>query len=60
MFVEQWLSTRNHLPALVGAGAAVLCLVLFGPNRFLIPTMILIAAILMMLRKTEREEENNG
>ena len=60
IFVEQWLSTRNHLPALVGAGAAVLCLVLFGPNRFLIPTMILIAAILMMLRKTEREEENNG
>lgn len=60
IFVEQWLSTKNHLPALVGVGAAVLCLVFFGSDRFLIPTMILIAAILMMLRKTGKEEETNA
>ena len=60
IFVEQWLSTNNHLPALVGVGAAVFCLVFFGSDRFLIPTMILIAAILMMLRKTGKEEETNA
>lgn len=56
IFVEQWLSTKNHLPALVGVGSAVLCLVIFGAENFLIPTMILIAAILMMLQKTGKEE----
>ena len=56
IFVEQWLSTKNHLPALVGVGSAVLCLVIFGAENFLIPTMILIAAILMMLQKAGKEE----
>ena len=56
IFVEQWLSTKNHLPALVGVGSAVLCLVIFGAVNFLIPTMILISAILIMLQKTGKEE----
>lgn len=60
IFVEQWLSTKNHLPALVGVGSALICLVLFGADRFLIPTMILIAAILMLLRKTGKEEKDNA
>lgn len=55
IFVEQWLSTKNHLPALVGVGSAAACLAVFGADKFLIPTMILIAAILMMLRKTGKE-----
>ena len=55
IFVEQWLSTKNHFPALVGVGAAVLCLVIFGANQFLIPTMILIAAILVIARKDGTE-----
>lgn len=48
IFVEQWLSTKNHLPALVGVASAVACLLIFGADNFLIPTMILIAAILVM------------
>lgn len=55
IFVEQWLSTKEHLPALVGVGAALICLVIFGPDRFLIPTMILIAATLMLLPKGRKE-----
>lgn len=55
IFVEQWLSTRDHLPALVGVIAALVCLVIFGPDQFLIPTMILIAATLMLLPKRRKE-----
>lgn len=55
IFVEQWLSTKEHLPALVGVGAALICLVIFGPDRFLIPTIILIAATLMLLPKGRKE-----
>lgn len=55
IFVEQWLSTKHHFPAMVGVVSAVVCLIIFGADSFLIPTMILIAAILVMARKTGTE-----
>ena len=58
IFVEQWLTTKNHFPALVGVISTVLCLILFGADNFLIPTMILIAAILILHQKTGKEEAN--
>lgn len=58
VFVEQWLSSKNHLPALVGVICAAVCLVLFGADNFLIPTMILIAAILAMLQKVKKEAQD--
>lgn len=58
IFVEQWLSSKNHLPAIVGVASAVLCLLVFGADTFLIPTMILIAVILIMTRKVGKETAN--
>lgn len=58
IFVEQWLSTRNHAPAVIGLLSTVLCLLLFGPDIFLIPSMALIALLLTILRKTGRRAEN--
>jgi len=55
IFVEQWLSTKNHFPALVGVAATAACLIIFGRDVFLIPSMCLIAAILIMARKTGKE-----
>lgn len=56
MFVEQWLSHKNHLPAIIGMVSTVLCLILFGKDIFLIPSMILIAILLTITKKTERRE----
>lgn len=50
IFVEQWLSTKNHIPALIGLGATGLCLFVFGRDVFLIPSMVLIAASLILLK----------
>jgi len=58
MFVEQWLSSKNHLAALIGVVSTVLCLVLFGSEIFLIPSMILIAVLLTVSRKTGRREQD--
>ena len=58
IFVEQWLTTRNHFPALVGVLSAGACLIVFGADGFLIPTMAIIAAILILCRKTGKEEEH--
>ncbi len=51
VFVEQWLNTKNHTAALVGVAASVLCLVLIGPENFLIPAMLLITLALTLLQK---------
>ena len=49
--VEQWLSTKDHLPAIIGIAASVICLAVFGADKFLIPTMLLIALALTLLRR---------
>ncbi len=53
IFVDQWLSVKNHLPALIGVGASVLCLLLFGSGSFLIPSMGVIALLLLLTRQKE-------
>lgn len=52
MFVEQWLSTANHVPALIGVCATIISLILFGHEIFLIPSMIMIATLLILSRKS--------
>lgn len=51
VFVEQWLSTKDHIPALIGVGSSVLCLILFGSDEFLLPAMVLITALLALYGK---------
>lgn len=58
IFVEQWLSTKDHIPALIGLGTTALCLLIFGKDIFLIPSMVLIAAALILLQKTGRRDFN--
>lgn len=50
IFVEQWRSAKTHIPALLGVGISVLCLVLLGPTRFVIPAMVGITLALGLLR----------
>ena len=58
VFVEQWISTKEHRPALVGLGASVLCLVIFGSANFLIPSMIMITALLFIMKKPLEKHGN--
>ncbi len=55
IFVEQWLSTSNHVPAIIGVVPTALCLWLFGSDIFLIPAMVIITISLTLLRKTGKE-----
>ena len=57
MFVDQWLSNKNHFPAIVGVVSTALCLVLFGSELFLIPSMILMAVLLTVSQKTGRRAD---
>lgn len=56
VFVEQWLSTKNHWPGMIGLVSAAACLAIFGPDSFLLPTMIAITISLLLLRKSGKGE----
>lgn len=55
IFVEQWLTTENHDPALTGLIMSALSLETFGPDSFLIPSMITIVILLLLNRKKTEE-----
>lgn len=61
VFIDQWKNTKQHSPAIAGICIAVLCLLIFGQEHFLIPTLLAITAILTLLRKKlEKEAARNG
>ena len=61
VFVEQWKSAENHLSAVIGVTVSVICLLIFGPDSFLIPSMIAIAAVLTALRKIlDKKQDGEG
>lgn len=50
IFVEQWLSTKDHRSAVIGAVCSAACLIIFGSERFLIPAMICITISLLIMK----------
>ena len=56
VFIEQWLSTKRHTPAIIGVVTSVACLVIFGSENFLIPAMLIIAALLCIYKEGEDDE----
>ena len=61
IFVEQWMTSITHLPALIGIVTGVVCLLVFGSENFILPTMICILVILLSGRKViEQEVESDA
>lgn len=56
IFLENWQKEKNHLPALLGLVLPILCLWLFGAERFMIPAMLMIMAGLSLLRRPLEKE----
>lgn len=51
IFLENWLKEKGHISSLIGVFSSVLCLVIFGADSFLIPTMLCILCLLSLLKK---------
>lgn len=54
IFLEQWLSTKDHIYAVIGVLSTFFCRLVFGSENFLIPSMLLITLALTVLRKTHK------
>ena len=50
IFVDQWRKEKRHAASLIGLGATLGCLVLFGKDSFLLPAMGCILALLYAFR----------
>ena len=50
IFVEQWQSTKCHIPALMGLAAAAVSLAILGPDNFILPAMLAICVMLVAMR----------
>ena len=51
IFLEQWLKEKKHYTALIGVLCSAGCLLLFGAESFMIPTMACILCLLTVFRK---------
>ncbi len=51
IFLDSFLSEKNHISSFLGLGISSVCLVLFGKNSFIIPSMLLIMLSLTALKK---------
>ncbi len=50
VFIQQWIDNKNHLPAVLGVAATLVCRILFGRDIFLIPAMVIIIGVLTAAR----------
>lgn len=57
IFLEQWLKDKNHTNSIIGIAASVVCLAIFGADKFMIPSMLLILALLTLFQKKGGETE---
>lgn len=47
LFLEQWKEKKNRIPAVIGAVCSIGSIFFFGPDNFIIPTMIMLAVVLI-------------
>ena len=57
IFMDQWLKEDNHISSLIGLGVSLICLLIFGADSFMIPTMITIIVLLTVFRRKLEKEE---
>lgn len=51
MFINQWEETKDHTSALIGLGCSLICLLIFGSQNFMLPSMALIILCFSFRRK---------
>ena len=57
IFMDQWRKESSHVSSVLGLGLSFLCLLIFGSENFIIPSMAVILGVLTLLRGTLEKEE---
>lgn len=51
IFIDQIKASKSKLPAFIGVICAILCLIIFGPSNFILPSLIVTVALLMAFKR---------
>lgn len=57
IFLEQWLKEKRHHASCIGILVSFFCLVLFGADNFMLPTMLVILVLFTLLRRPLEDSE---
>ena len=56
IFTDQWITKKDHRPALTGLLVSAVCLAVFGADAFIIPAMVGILAVIVGLERVDRKK----
>lgn len=57
IFIEQWMESKNRIPELIGVAVSIICLIIFGASKFVLPAMLAIVVLLFIgRRKLDKED----
>jgi len=48
ILVEQWERAQSHFPAICGLATSLICLLLFGADKFMLPSLVVVSTILIV------------
>ena len=51
IFVDQWKSCKQHIPAVLGVTVTIVCLCVFGRENFLLPALLILVMALLAGRR---------
>lgn len=57
IFLEQWLKEKTHISSWIGLIASTVCLLIFGADSFMLPSMAAILILLTVLQKKLKHTE---
>ena len=53
IFIDQWEKAEKYTPAHTRLGIGVICLLIFGENRFMLPALLIVSALLLLFQRKE-------
>ena len=59
IFLDQWLKEDSHISSLIGIVVSAICLICFGADSFMLPTMACILLLLTVFRKNIEKKEDH-
>lgn len=56
ILVDQWEKAKSHFPAIIGLIVSGLCLFIFGADRFMLPSLLIVSTILVIYNQRKGGE----
>ena len=56
IFIDQLEKNKDHFPAIVGVVVAIVCLIVFGSQNFMLPSLI-ISSMILLVKQGEKVHE---